>query len=213
MSAEKAPKRPPERPKTTPKRPQNGQKSDPERQDDKRTEPRRFQDRLGPVQGAGASLSAHPRGSFGSQIGTKAEPKRSQNEAKIQESTKTDPRRSWTQLGAILGRLEHHLGPTWTSKLHSRPRWRSFFGKNHFFDVKTVRGRLWNQLWPTEAPKRPKMSPKTEPKSTPRRSQIDVKIANKNMPKPRGLKSFWPCLLYTSPSPRDGLLSRMPSSA
>ena len=24
---------------------------------------------------------------------------------------------------------------------------------------------------------------------------------------------FWPCLLYTSPSPRDGLLSRMPSSA
>ena len=26
-------------------------------------------------------------------------------------------------------------------------------------------------------------------------------------------KSFKPCLLYTSPSPRDGLLSRMPSSA
>ena len=24
---------------------------------------------------------------------------------------------------------------------------------------------------------------------------------------------IWPCLLYTSPSPRDGLLSRMPSSA
>ena len=24
---------------------------------------------------------------------------------------------------------------------------------------------------------------------------------------------LWPCLLYTSPSPRDGLLSRMPSSA
>ena len=26
-------------------------------------------------------------------------------------------------------------------------------------------------------------------------------------------KEFWDCLLYTSPSPRDGLLSRMPSSA
>ena len=26
-------------------------------------------------------------------------------------------------------------------------------------------------------------------------------------------KRFLPCLLYTSPSPRDGLLSRMPSSA
>ena len=25
--------------------------------------------------------------------------------------------------------------------------------------------------------------------------------------------TFWSCLLYTSPSPRDGLLSRMPSSA
>ena len=27
------------------------------------------------------------------------------------------------------------------------------------------------------------------------------------------LAYFWRCLLYTSPSPRDGLLSRMPSSA
>ena len=25
--------------------------------------------------------------------------------------------------------------------------------------------------------------------------------------------TYWSCLLYTSPSPRDGLLSRMPSSA
>src|SRR5664279_6368226 len=28
-----------------------------------------------------------------------------------------------------------------------------------------------------------------------------------------GAVLHWPCLLYTSPSPRDGLLSRMPSSA
>ena len=27
------------------------------------------------------------------------------------------------------------------------------------------------------------------------------------------LQEEWDCLLYTSPSPRDGLLSRMPSSA
>ena len=26
-------------------------------------------------------------------------------------------------------------------------------------------------------------------------------------------RAYWVCLLYTSPSPRDGLLSRMPSSA
>ena len=29
----------------------------------------------------------------------------------------------------------------------------------------------------------------------------------------RKLARTWACLLYTSPSPRDGLLSRMPSSA
>ena len=29
----------------------------------------------------------------------------------------------------------------------------------------------------------------------------------------KGSKKNTPCLLYTSPSPRDGLLSRMPSSA
>ena len=28
-----------------------------------------------------------------------------------------------------------------------------------------------------------------------------------------GWSGYYPCLLYTSPSPRDGLLSRMPSSA
>ena len=28
-----------------------------------------------------------------------------------------------------------------------------------------------------------------------------------------GWDDYWTCLLYTSPSPRDGLLSRMPSSA
>ena len=28
-----------------------------------------------------------------------------------------------------------------------------------------------------------------------------------------GLDYYWPCLLYTSPSPRDATLSRMPSSA
>ena len=29
----------------------------------------------------------------------------------------------------------------------------------------------------------------------------------------KSLRGLQPCLLYTSPSPRDGLLSRMPSSA
>ena len=30
---------------------------------------------------------------------------------------------------------------------------------------------------------------------------------------PEWFQTWWGCLLYTSPSPRDGLLSRMPSSA
>ena len=42
---------------------------------------------------------------------------------------------------------------------------------------------------------------------------IGKKVNTNNLPtreKPTDLKG---CLLYTSPSPRDGLLSRMPSSA
>ena len=39
---------------------------------------------------------------------------------------------------------------------------------------------------------------------------IQVGIAEANM---MGIAAGMTCLLYTSPSPRDGLLSRMPSSA
>ena len=40
-----------------------------------------------------------------------------------------------------------------------------------------------------------------------------VVAAPKAVPPYRPLPQTHPCLLYTSPSPRDGLLSRMPSSA
>ena len=43
----------------------------------------------------------------------------------------------------------------------------------------------------------------------------DFIIKNGATPEQKGYSGYpsWSCLLYTSPSPRDGLLSRMPSSA
>ena len=38
-------------------------------------------------------------------------------------------------------------------------------------------------------------------------------VANADKIKAKGIENIFCCLLYTSPSPRDGLLSRMPSSA
>ena len=45
-----------------------------------------------------------------------------------------------------------------------------------------------------------------------RLSMIGYKVVTASDGK-EALKLFKDCLLYTSPSPRDGLLSRMPSSA
>ena|SRR5665647_2514503 len=44
-------------------------------------------------------------------------------------------------------------------------------------------------------------------------SPEELEIYNKNLPKGTEKVILNTCLLYTSPSPRDGLLSRMPSSA
>ena len=174
-------------PKTAPKRNQKRCKNEAKNQESKKP----IQDDLGPVLGRSWTVLAPPRGRstaicaplgshLGRRIGTKTEPKTIQKRSEKSRGKKTDPRRSWTRLGAILGRLGCHLGPAWPSKSCSRPGWRSFFLKNHFFDVKTVRKRSWDQLWPIKVSKRPKMTPKTEPKSTPRRSKNDIKIDIKN---------------------------------
>ena len=126
--------------------------------------------------GQTTSSRATPGLHLGGQNGTKIDPKTIKNRSEKSRRKKNDPRRSWIRLGAILGRLGCHLGALQTL-WHYACR---CFVNIHFFDVKTVRRRSWDQLWPTKAPKRPKMTPKTEPKSTPRRSKIDVKIVIKN---------------------------------
>ena len=44
-------------------------------------------------------------------------------------------------------------------------------------------------------------------------SQLNFGIPEKPVQTPINAADYYFCLLYTSPSPRDGLLSRMPSSA
>ena len=41
----------------------------------------------------------------------------------------------------------------------------------------------------------------------------DIVISEESIDKTERDNSYWVCLLYTSPSPRDSTLSRMPSSA
>ena len=42
---------------------------------------------------------------------------------------------------------------------------------------------------------------------------LDVALGVGGLPRGRIVEIYGPCLLYTSPSPRDATLSRMPSSA
>ena len=137
-NAEKAPKRPPERPKTTlrgaqddEKRPPNDPKTTKKAIPNDKTKKGPNQDDLGTVlDRPGADLPtihALPGCHLGGQNGTKIDPKTIKNRSENSRVKKTDPRRSWTRLGAILGRLGCHLGPTWTPKSCSRLGRRSFF--------------------------------------------------------------------------------------
>ena len=101
------------RPRTSKRRPRSTQeahKSDPESQDEKRTEPRRYQDRLGPPTHRLPQAQPPPRGSiWESKTAPKSIPKRQKIEAKIQHEkrrpkTILDP--SWGDFGSI-------LAPSW----------------------------------------------------------------------------------------------------
>ena len=170
--------------KTTPEGAKNDPKTTPKRSKKRSRTTRRKKDRTKTISrpswiastGQTTSSRAPPGLHLGGQNGTKIDPKTIKNRSEKSRVKKTDPRRSWIRREAILGRLGCHLGALETL-WHYACR---CFVNIHFFDVKTVRRRSWDQLWPIKAAKRPKMTPKTEPKSTPRRSKIDVKIDIKN---------------------------------
>ena len=113
--AQDDPKRGLRRPKTTLRGTQEAQKSDPESQDEKRTEPRRSQDRLGPPTVRFAELSRPPGAPFGR---PKRYQNRSQNDPKSKRKFKTKKRRpktildpSWSDLGSILAPSWGQFGP------------------------------------------------------------------------------------------------------
>ena len=62
------------------------------------------------------------------------------------------------------------------------------------------------------AGKAPGYNAKTPRRALLRGAELAAWRSLQDMPSPEA-KRLYACLLYTSPSPRDGLLSRMPSSA
>ena len=141
--AQDDPKRGQRRPRTTLRCIQEAPKSDPESQDEKKSEPRRSRDRLGPPMAPKLSLLGTPRGSiWEAKMAPESIPKRSKIEAKIQDEKKATQddlgpilERSWVDLGPILG--------LWNRSKHYACR---CFVNIHFFDVKTVRRRLWDDF-------------------------------------------------------------------
>ena len=135
-------KRPQEEPKTTKKSIPNDKTTKSPYQDD-------FKTVLKPPRADLPTIRASLGGHLGCQMAQKSIPKRSKIEAKNQEAKNLIQDdlgpvlgRSWAVLGAILG--------PWKRSRHYACR---CFVKTHFFDVKTVQRRSWDQLWPTKAPK------------------------------------------------------------
>ena len=126
-----APKRLQNDPQTTPKRPKKRSRTTRRKKDRTQTIPRPSW--IGP-KGPNPSLVSPLGSHLGGQNGTKIDPKTIKNRSEKSRVKKTDPRRSWARLGAILGRLGCHLGALQTL-WHYACR---CFVKIHFFDGKTV---------------------------------------------------------------------------
>ena len=109
----------------------------------------RFSDRFLVVFGLRFGALLGPPGlHLGGQNGTKTDPKTIKNRSEKSRDQKSYPRRSWTRLGAILGRFG---APSWAKK-RLKPFILKGLVKNHFFEDKTVRRRFRDQLGPKKAP-------------------------------------------------------------
>ena len=141
-----AQKRPQEEPKTTKKAIPNDKTTREPNQDD-------FKTVLDAPKGPEHRYLRTPRAPFG-------RPNRHQNGTKNDAKTKRKFKRQKNRSKTILDPSWGDLGPSWVPswadldlKIVLSPSVALVFLKNHFFDVKTVRRRLWDQLWPTKAPK------------------------------------------------------------
>ena len=143
----------PKRPKIVPRRAEEGAKTIPNRKSNQEAHQDYPKTVLGLPHGAIRPFLPHLLGYiWTSQNDPKRNRKRYKIEAKNQEPQKPIQDdlgpvlgRSWAVLGAILGRP----GP----QNRAVAQVALTFSKNRFFDVKTVGRRLWDQLWPTKAPK------------------------------------------------------------
>jgi len=134
--AQDGPKRSQKRLKPTPRGAQEGRKSEPKPQDERRTEPRRSQGCLGPPTGRFAQLSRPP----GSIRDPKRHQNRPQNDQTSKQKFKTKKNRPKTNLDLSWQHLGSILAPPWPngvqfSKKYCKP---ACSVNNHFLDDKTV---------------------------------------------------------------------------
>ena len=142
--------------KTTPGAPKNDPKATPKRPKKRSRTTRRQENRTKTISRPSWTPKGPPnpripsplRPHSGGQIGTKTEPKTIQNRSETSRVKKNDPRRSWTRLGAILGRFG---APSWAKK-RLKLIISNGFVKNHFFEDKMVRRRFQDQLGPKKVP-------------------------------------------------------------
>ena len=139
-------------PRSAQKRPQNDPKTTNKTIPNDKTTREPIQDDLGtvldPLSADSRSIGAPPGGHLGGQNGTKIDPKTIKDRSENSRRKKNDPSRSWTRLGAILGRLG---APSWAKKRLKQFVLNGFVNFSVFED-KTVRRRFWDQLGPKKAP-------------------------------------------------------------